>query len=250
MIRHDNFLDIYRNQRRNPFLFASSHVHARPVSKTAISTNLQNFISYHNIRFNGKLWPIATHQFRKKFARLAVRSGMGYVELKDQFKHYDIEMTKVYGDINIYSELQAEKFKLSQEKYNELFGSQIPIIGGGAKEVLSIRKKFIGMTKKEKASFLSTLPIKALIEQTDDGLCMYRPKKALCGGDLSNCRPADCNNAILPAISLYKTLEWRKSENARMLSFFKNNEQKTEYLRRRNEEINKLLAQLDEINQD
>ena len=174
-----------------------------------------------------------------------VRQGLGLRALQDQLKHFDIEMTKVYGDPNLYAELQAEKFELSEELLEEFVGSQIPVIGGGAEELHALRKEFIGLAKKDRGAFLKSLPEKALVEQTDDGLCFYRAKKALCGGDKSNCRPADCNNSWIPASGKKRTLIWRKQENERMVSFFKNQPLKVSFLRGRIEEIDKLLRQLD-----
>lgn len=234
-----------RNLARNPFLFPSPRKNTRIASNT-INSNLKKFIEFHEIKHNGKLWSLATHQFRKKFARIMIRQGMGLVELQDQLKHYDIEMTKGYGDLNLYAELQQEKFILSSEKYEELLAGTFPIIGGGAYEVMDIRKRFLGMTTFERNALLADLPKKALIEQTDDGLCMYRPDKAMCGGDRSNCRPADCNNSVMPATSLKRTLTWRKSENNRMLDFFAKQPMKAAHLLARNQEIDKLLIQLND----
>lgn len=173
------------------------------------------------------------------------RQGLGIKAIQDQLKHYDPEMTKIYGDPNIYIELQQEKLILSEELYAELYSNQIPIIGGGADEVKQLRKEFKGMTKAEREIFLQSLPKKALIEQTDDGLCMYRPQKALCGGDKTACRPADCNNSVISADGMRRTLLWRKRENERLLTFFKSSLPKTSYLNSRNIEINKLIEQLD-----
>ena len=75
---------------------------------------------------------------------------------------------------------------------NEFVGSQVPIIGGGSEEIAVIRREFRGMAKKDQLQFLKSLPLRGLIEKTDDGYCFYRATKALCGGDKANCRPADC----------------------------------------------------------
>ena len=228
----------------NPYLFASPRS-KYSVSKTSLDSSLKAFARVHCIRHTGDIWPLASHQFRKKFARIMVRQGLGLRALQDQLKHFDIEMTKVYGDPNLYAELQAEKFELSEELLEEFVGSQIPVIGGGAEELHALRKEFIGLAKKDRGAFLKSLPEKALVEQTDDGLCFYRAKKALCGGDKSNCRPADCNNSWIPASGKKRTLIWRKQENERMVSFFKNQPLKVSFLRGRIEEIDKLLRQLD-----
>lgn len=216
------------------------------ISSSSINSNLKKFVTTHNIEHGGCTWNLASHQFRKKFSRVMIRQGLGLIALQDQLKHFDIETTKVYGDINIYSELQQEKFLLSEEIYKEIISNQQPIIGGGAEEIINYRKIFVGMTTEDKNIFLRDLPKKAIIEQLDDGMCMYRPQKALCGGNKLNCRPADCNNSIMPVLGLKKTLLWRASENKRLLEFFTKDHLKTAHIKLRIIEINKLLKQLDE----
>lgn len=235
-----------RHDAGNRLLFASA-LDGRRISANAINSNLNKYAVFHDIKHEGEIWKLATHQFRKKFARIMVRQGLGLVALQDQLKHYDIEMTKSYGDMNIYAELHEQKFELSREKYKELLGSQQPIIGGGTPEILQYRKEFMGMNAHDKEEFLDRLPSKALVEQVDDGLCMFRPSKALCGGDKSNCRPADCNNAILPAASVRKTLIWRKNENLRMLKYFKGSYLKSAHIKTRLAELEKLITQLNAL---
>lgn len=233
----------------NQWLFPSRRIGSfgskQAVAKNAIGHNLKNLCKTHDIRHKGVVWNLATHQFRKKFARIMVRQGLGIKALQDQLKHFDIEMTKVYGDPNLYVELQAEKFALSAELIEEFVGSQIPVIGGGMEELNAMRKEFFGLTKQDRTRFLNSLPSKALVEQTDDGLCFYRPNKALCGGDKANCRPGDCNNSWMPAAGKKRTLLWRKLENERMMSFFKSQPLKVKFLKSRNDEIQKLLGQLE-----
>ena len=126
----------------------------------------------------------------------------------------------------------------------EFIGSQIPIIGGGADVIQEYRKEFIGMAKKDREKFLKSLPSQGLVEQTDDGLCFYRAKKALCGGDKTNCRPADCNNSFMVAAGKKKTLLYRKKENKRLIEFFRDHPFKIMHLKERNKEIDKLIFQI------
>ncbi|WP_280553537.1 tyrosine-type recombinase/integrase [Halomonas sp. 25-S5] len=227
----------------NPWLFPGVKSTAR-LGKGSVGHRLKIFSARHDIKFKGELWSLASHQFRKKFARIMVRQGLGLKALQDQLKHFDIEMTKLYGDPNLYAELQAEKFILSEELMEEFVGSQVPIIGGGADEINQLRKEFLGMAKKDRLKFLKSLPSQGLVEQTDDGLCFYRAKKALCGGDKSNCRPADCNNSFMVSTGKKKTLIYRKMENDRLIKYFKGKPFKVAYLKERNKEIDKLLNQL------
>lgn len=235
---HERYFD-----RGSPWLFPSRTSKGK-LSKGSVGHLLKEWATSRNIRLDGQVWNLASHQFRKKFARIMVRQGLGLRALQDQLKHYDIEMTKLYGDPNLYADLQAEKFELSEELMEEFIGSQVPVIGGGAEEIEGFRKEFRGMAKKDRERFLKSLPSQGLVEQTDDGLCFYRAKKALCGGDKLNCRPADCNNSFMVATGKKKTLIFRKEQNNRLIQFFKSQPLKVAHLRKRNQEIDKLLSQL------
>lgn len=235
-----------RRRKTGTFLFPSYQNVGRRHSDTAIGGVLRRFVTWHNVKFNNLLWPLATHQLRKKFARIMTKRGLGIRALQDQLKHFDIEMTRGYGDMNLYIELQNEKFAVSSEQYNELLSKQAIVIGGGADEVRQYQKRFLGMTQDDRAAFLQELPKSALIEQMDDGLCMYRSGKALCGGDRAACRPADCNNSIIPAEGKRRTYVWRNHENNRLLAYFKDEPLKVAYLQSRVAELDKLLVQLDQ----
>ncbi|WP_194289259.1 tyrosine-type recombinase/integrase [Pseudomonas helleri] len=234
-----------RRRKTGTFLFPSGQNVGRRQSDTAIGDILRRFVKLHNVRYENSLWPLATHQFRKKFARIMTKKGLSIRALQDQLKHFDIEMTRGYGDMNLYLELQHEKFCVSSEQYEELLAHQSIVIGGGADEIRQYQKQFLGMTRDDRVAFLQELPKAALIEQMDDGLCMYRSAKALCGGDRAACRPADCNNSIIPAAGKRRTYAWRNHENHRLLEFFKGEPLKVAYLQSRLAELAKLLAQLD-----
>lgn len=231
-------------RKSGSFLFPSQKM-GRRASDSGMQNALQCFASYHNICHEKKIYKIATHQFRRKYARLMVRHGLGIRALQDQLKHFDVEMTRSYGDMNLYVELQAEKFTLSKEQYLEIVSGQIPVVGGGAADVQVLRKQFLGMTILDKKKFIDDLPRTAMIEQMDDGLCMFRPKQALCGGDRAACRSADCNNAIIFATGKRKTYEWRVMENEKMLVHFKGQPLKISFVTERLRELRKLIRQID-----
>lgn len=238
-------------RKSGSFLFPSQEV-GRRASDSGMLNALQCFAAYHNVRHGDEIYKVATHQFRRKYARLMVRHGLGIKALQDQLKHFDVEMTKSYGDMNLYVELQAEKFVLSEEQYLEIVSGQVPVVGGGASDVQILRKQFLGMTLLDRGKFIAELPKTALIEQMDDGLCMFRPKQALCGGDRAACRSADCNNAVIYATGKRKTFEWRVMENEKMLDYFKGQPLKVSFLTERLRQLRKLLAQIDmvEINSE
>ncbi|MFV2949000.1 tyrosine-type recombinase/integrase [Pseudomonas japonica] len=239
-------LGLARRRRGGSFLFPSFHTADARTSDSSSGANFGRFVKAHNITFRGKYWGLASHQFRKKFARIMIRQGLGLKALQDQLKHFDIEMTRVYGDMNLYVELQHEKFQISSEQYEEIMRGQKKFVGGGAVEVSQLQRQFLGMTKNQQEEFLAGLPRSALIEQLDDGLCMYRSKHALCGGDMAACRPADCNNALISIDGKKKSFQWRKNENTRLLNFFRHDQPKVAYLISRNEQLDKLLLQIDQ----
>lgn len=239
-----------RKKENNVYLFAAKKNTSERISQATINLTLKFYVKFNSIKhYNDDYWNLTTHQFRKTFSRIMIRQGLGLKELQDQLKHFDIEMTKTYGDINLYTELQQEKFTVSQELYDEILSNQLPIIGGGSSEVESWRNEFIGLTKESRKEFLSELPKKALIEQVGDGLCMFRPAKALCGGNLDNCLPADCKNSIIYSQGFLKTLSWRKNENNRLKVFFPKQPLKLAHINNKNFEIDKLINQI-KINED
>jgi hypothetical protein len=89
------------------------------------------------------------------------------------------------------------------------------------------------------------LPKKALIEQVGDGLCIFRPSKALCEGNKDSCLPADCKNSIIMSNGLLKDLKWRKSENKRLKIMFSTEPQKTVHLDKKIKQIELLINQIE-----
>ncbi|MEE4138732.1 tyrosine-type recombinase/integrase [Pseudomonas viridiflava] len=240
-------LGLARRRKAGTFLFPAYSTEGARTSDSASSQSFKRFVTTHCIIYQDKLWNLASHQFRKKFARIMTRQGLGIKALQDQLKHFDIEMTRGYSDMNLYVELQQEKFEVSKEHYEEIMHSQQRFIGGGGREMDQLQKQFLGMTKSQQKVFLDELPRSALIEQLDDGLCMYRSKHALCEGSVAACRPADCNNALITIEGKKKSFLWRKLENIRLINFFPNDLPKVAYLTARNAELDKLILQIDEV---
>ena len=230
------------------FLFASRFVEKQGMHMNTQAANegLQSFAARHDIRWQGKIWHLKTHQFRKKFARMMVRQGLGIREIQDQLKHIDIEMTKIYGDMHLHDELRQEKFVLSREQYEELLRGSTPLIGGGADEMTELRHEFIGKTREDQEKMLDTLTNTALIDAVDFGFCLYNPKRAKCGGSAQNCKPADCVNSIIPLDTAVRHLEGRKRRNAQLLRALKSPLAKAHILETQDATI-RLLEQADRV---
>lgn len=97
-----------------------------------------------------KLWPIATHQFRRTFAVFLLRNGFGsFLQVKEQFAHHNLSMSIWYGrnsevatefDMEQDAELQAELAEMNAilmtDIAEKIYLSNEPISGGAG---LSIR---------------------------------------------------------------------------------------------------------------
>jgi hypothetical protein len=191
------------------------------ISQSTVQAALRAFIKENAIAVDEVLWPIKTHQFRKKFARMLFKQGLGIRSIQDQLKHFDIGMTKLYADPALNNELHAEKFEVSREIYAELLLSSKPIIGGGASEFIEMRSEFIGKTRIERAKMLDALPGNALIDAVDFGFCLYNARRAQCGGNKIDCKPAECLNSVIPLESAIRMLRGRKSDKSRQVIAYK-----------------------------
>lgn len=208
-----------RYRSASNILFVSRNRGAKTDRYSGQSVNdlLKTFARRHAITWNGKIWDFTTHQFRKKFARLLVRQGLGMRDIQDQMKHIDIEMTKRYGDMDLHFELQQERFPLSREQYEELLRGSTPIIGGGADELETMRTEFLGKTREDQDKMLDELTKASLIDAVDFGLCLYNAKRSKCGGRAKNCQPADCLNCVIPVDTAMRHLRGRHARNEHLL---------------------------------
>lgn len=242
----------------SPWLFRSpkkrarnGYIHdAQRLSHNTISTSMRSFVTHHKIHNNNhETWKtnLSGRSLRRTFARLVTRNGMGLIELQDQLKHYDPDVTSMYGQPSLSLHLHEEKVNLSEELYQELLAGVSPIVGGGANALNTMRQEFKGLTRPNQNHFIKALSAKALIDQVDLGLCIYKRDKALCGGNKVNCKPDQCLNSIVPLNSAIRSLKNRKNENERLLAIFKKNSLKQTYLRSQLLTINNLLAQADDL---
>jgi integrase len=208
---------------QDDFLFASRSPRTRhlPISVVQLNWLLRQFVATEDIRWNRELWGVQSHQFRKKFARLLIRQGLGWREIQDQLKHIDIEMTKRYGSPDLHVDLHEERFLLSKERYEELLSGSLPIIGGGAGEIEALRVQFKGKTREDRERMLQTLSRNALIDAVDLGLCLYNAKRALCCGNRVDCKPAECLNSAVPLNTAIRLLRIRQSQNEHLLEVVK-----------------------------
>ena len=207
---------------------------------------LNNLAKKHRVDLSEVGGRICSFDFRRTFARLLTRKGLHALELKYQLKHADADLTMQYGAPGLKEYLVVEKQNFTRDQYNELLAGDDEIIGGGATELKEMRMVFRGLTRGEKENFLRTLPNDALIDQTDLGLCRYRPHLALCGGNKVACKPDACKNSVIQVDEFRKTIGFRASENARMVKIFARHPAKRAHLKAQIALLDNLRRQIEE----
>lgn len=221
--------------------FGNDHT-ARRLKTSILNDDIQRLIEYLDLESHVLKAPLNGRMLRRTFARIITRNGLGIVELQEQLKHYDPDVTRMYGEPKLNENFDNEKTSYSQELYEELLAGTFPIIGGGASIVEGLRIKFTGLTRPDRNRFLRALPKAALIDQVDLGLCLYKADQALCGGDKVNCKPAQCLNSVIPLDTAIRSLRNRKKENMRLIKLLKD-PAKQSYLFTQQKTIDLLLEQ-------
>jgi len=235
----------------SPWLFRSLKVKnrngnnydGRKLRPSVLSRDFRAFMEKYGIGMGNWDGLISSRSLRRTSARLLTRNGLGLIELQDQLKHFDPDVTRRYGEVSFIDALQKEKLDSSEELYEEIIAGVQPIIGGGAKEIGEYRKYFKGLIRADRITFLKSLPKKALIDQVDVGLCMYRAQYALCGGNKANCKPSDCPNSVIPLDSAISSLQNRKAENEHLLALVGKDRFKRAHLLEQQRILSKLLDQ-------
>jgi hypothetical protein len=240
--------------KNSPWIFRSfkkrarhGHIHdARRLSTKNLSASIQTFVQTYEIQMDGWNGILSGRSLRRTVARLLTRNGLGLIELQDQLKHFDPDVSRMYGQPSLTLYMHEEKVSLSEELYQELLAGVTPIIGGGARNLNSMRTEFKGLTRPDQVRFIKSLSAKALIDQVDLGLCTYQRDRALCGGSKANCKPDECLNSIIPLDSAIRSLNNRKRENERLLTLIRTDSLKRQHLLAQLRIINNLINQADE----
>lgn len=122
----------------------------------------------------GSEWPLASHQWRRTFATLAIRFDLATLPaIKRQFKHVSLQMTEWYAnyaritqneevridrDLNrLLTDIQNE---MSADVLYDAYNNDAPLAGGKGKSIMDTRSK--GKVPKVYSSHAS---IKALLER-------------------------------------------------------------------------------------
>lgn len=155
--------------------------------------------------------PLASHQFRKTFARFVARSSASNIFiLMRHFKHQSVLMTERYWpsiDPDLLNELFEANNELIAERLDSIFGGER--LGGIAgKRIMENNLEYRGDNQKDARRKLIDMTMKdpsAHFKVTLYGLCIYDETKAKCGGrseDVGLDVCVDCSNFAVDQMNL------------------------------------------------
>lgn len=123
---------------------------ARHLDLKIESADLEQVRDKSNIR-GGEIWPLATHQFRRTFARYVARCILGDVRyLRDHFKHWSLDMTLGYAwneddllDPTLIDEILGEHHDIQSDIVLGWvdFNRNQHLTGAGGKNIESARER-------------------------------------------------------------------------------------------------------------
>lgn len=144
--------------------------------------------------YEGKPWPLSTHQGRKTFARfVALRDRTGLFALAQHLGHRDRRMTDkgyVGNDYALQEEIEEHILEQSVSAWEEMLSA--PELGGrGGAHIMAKRPRFRGLKMKQDLRSFAQLLVQASLTLgvCDWGFCVYRQEHSACLGSATEPNP-------------------------------------------------------------
>jgi integrase len=144
--------------------------------------------------YEGKPWPLSTHQGRKTFARfVALRDRTGLFALAQHLGHRDRRMTDkgyVGNDYALQEEIEEHILEQSVSAWEQMLSA--PVLGGRAgTHIMAKRPRFRGVTMKQDLRSFAQLLVQAglTLGVCDWGFCVYRQEHSACLGSATEPNP-------------------------------------------------------------
>jgi hypothetical protein len=144
--------------------------------------------------YEGKPWPLSTHQGRKTFARfVALRDRTGLFALAQHLGHRERRMTDkgyVGNDFALQEEIEESTFSNSPSPPGNRCSARPYSV---AARVLTSRPRFRGVNMKQDLRSFAQLLVQAglTLGVSDWGFCVYRQEHTACLGSASEPNPID-----------------------------------------------------------
>ena len=148
-------------------------------------------------------WQPKTHQLRRTFAALVVRTGLGDLRyLRDHFKHRSLDMTLLYAmnprqDDKLLGEIMATAEQHRQAMIERWLDEDTLLAGGGGEGIRRQRAEFAGLTASQRNDLITQSARNTFIRGTGHAWCLA--EKMGCGGhglyDALRC--GGCSNGVI-----------------------------------------------------
>lgn len=177
----------------------------RTISVQNMNADLKDFATACNVD-----WPLATHQFRRKFANYAARSQFGDLRyLREHFKHWSMDMTLGYAlnesqEMALYMEIQDELNDIKVATVSTWLDERVPLAGGYGKSLVEWRARGEAITIfKSRAAMVKSIAQSTPIRSNGHAWCTAGD--SLCvGNDLERTRCGDgCDSAVISTTHLH-----------------------------------------------
>jgi hypothetical protein len=200
-IRDPRDPEIAEASRHQKALFLASEPRrensVRTISGAGLNVALKRFARSRSVQ-----WPLASHQFRRKFANYAARSQFGDLRyLKEHFKHWSLDMTLGYAlngsqEMELYAEIQGELDEIKTSVVESWLNPGARLAGGYGTNVVAWRGSNPVTIFKDRKHLVRSLAESTPIRSNghawctaDDDLCV--------GNGLERTRCGGCGNAVI-----------------------------------------------------
>jgi integrase len=172
----------------------------------------------------GKLWPLATHQFRRTFAVFVARNVLGDVRyLRHHFKHWSMDMTLHYAkdplfDDTLFESVLSKRDELQVSIISGWLTPSQKLSGGRADHIVRFRGRSEVKTAKDPKALVRAVGEGVFIRGTGHSWCLATTKG--CGGEglYDAIRCAGCGEGVIDQGHL---IIWRRirDQQAEVLSW-------------------------------
>jgi integrase len=212
--------------RRSPYLFSSTKILNEDDERLSPSSITHNVRLFSDLAGLAPRWTIATHHFRKTFARFVALSAPGAAgALQRQFKHLSIQMTERYfpNDPELIDDIIEASLEVAEQRYEAMLSADR--LGGikGA-EILARNAEFRGSAaakERREAVQLALLDTSCRLVLHFYGACIYDAPRAKCGGRLENVGLDTCVSCVNLVVEAHNLPMWEEHtkglENALLL---------------------------------
>lgn len=191
--------------RNSLFLVKGNNAYTyRAMDNSTANSRLKRFARKYNITcHNGQIFPLATHQFRRKFAILVAKNIMGDLRyLRHHFKHWSMDMSLYYArhkraDDSLISEVMSERDKLTRIIVSDWLTGDSNLEGKRGKAITSFKERNTIKTSKNKDDAIANLADGTFIRATGHSWCLSNADT--CGGQglYDSLQCANCDNAVI-----------------------------------------------------